>query len=163
MNYQFDSIVTRKEADALKDMIFKRVRERSQAMTDDVQADIMAVARESFVNSNNPFSKLINKEESQEKLVKSEKTETKAAEPNQKTEEKSSDIGFPKREEVTRAATQNKIIKEQITNSQIQNNMIEARQELSNRKSFMGALEFLNSRAAVSLMRTRADKFEVVV
>jgi hypothetical protein len=41
--------------------------------------------------------------------------------------------------------------------------MEEARKTLSNKKSFMGALNFLNSQAAVSLMRTRADKFEIVV
>ena len=45
----------------------------------------------------------------------------------------------------------------------IQNNMAEAREALSSKKSFMGALNFLNSQAAVSLMRTRADKFEIVV
>ena len=45
---------------------------------------------------------------------------------------------------------------------QINNNMAEAREALSNKKSFMGALNFLNSQAAVSLIRTRADKFEIM-
>ena len=45
---------------------------------------------------------------------------------------------------------------------QINNNMAEAREALSSKKSFMGALNFLNSQAAVSLIRTRADKFEIM-
>ena len=40
------SIVNKNEADALKEMIFRRVRERSQAATDDVQADVMELARD---------------------------------------------------------------------------------------------------------------------
>ena len=46
MNYQFNSYVNRKEAEALKEMIFRRARERAQSMTDDVQADVMSIARE---------------------------------------------------------------------------------------------------------------------
>ena len=38
----------------------------------------------------------------------------------------------------------------------------EARIGLENKKTFMGALDFLNSQAAVSLMRTRSDKFEAI-
>ena len=41
--------------------------------------------------------------------------------------------------------------------------MRETREALTNKKIFMGALNFLNSQAAISLMRTRADKFEIVV
>ena len=58
---------------------------------------------------------------------------------------------------------QNNVINNQITSSAINNNMREAREALTNKKSFMGALNFLNSQAAISLMRTRADKFEIVV
>ena len=53
MNYQLNSYVNRKEAEALKDMIFKRARERAQSMTDDVQADVMSIARESFTSKGN--------------------------------------------------------------------------------------------------------------
>jgi hypothetical protein len=35
--------------------------------------------------------------------------------------------------------------------------MREAREGLANKKSFMGALEFLNSQAAVSLLNKRAN------
>ena len=58
---------------------------------------------------------------------------------------------------------QNQVINNQITSSAINSNMREAREALTNKKSFIGALNFLNSQAAVSLMRTRADKFEIVV
>lgn len=41
MAYKFDSIVNKSEADALKDMIFRRVQERSKGMSDEVQTDVM--------------------------------------------------------------------------------------------------------------------------
>ena len=40
--------------------------------------------------------------------------------------------------------------------------MQEARAGLSNKKSFMGALNFLNSQAAISLIKTRGNKFEML-
>ena len=60
MAYKFDSIVNKSEADALKDMIFRRVQERSKGMSDEVQTDVMDLARDSFVSKDNPFSKIIN-------------------------------------------------------------------------------------------------------
>jgi hypothetical protein len=172
MNYQLNSFVNQHEADALKNMIFKRVRERSQAMTEDLQADIMNIARESFVSSNNPFSSMIKAESHAEiasktsepvtpSVVETEKAETTGITKadNNKNEQ---GVGFPQKQLYSGAITQNKIIKEQLTASQIQNNMIEAREGLSGKQSFMGALAFLNSQAAVSLLRTRADKFEAI-
>ena len=41
--------------------------------------------------------------------------------------------------------------------------MMEARAALGNKATFMGALNFLNSQAAISLVKTRADKFEMIV
>lgn len=143
MNYQFNSIVNKTEADALKEMIFQRVRERAQSMSEDVQSDVMDLARESFVSKDNPFSKIVQSEET--------------------VDSKPEEIGFPQRTEKPRAALQNKIVAEQITGAAIQNTMMEARETLSSKKSFMGALNFLNSQAAISLIRTRADKFEIVV
>ena len=141
------SIVNKNEADALKEMIFRRVRERSQAATDDVQADVMELARDSFVSKNNPFSQIVKKEKEKEEEVN---------EP---------EIGFSqkKRPENVQIKQRNDIINEQIASKAIQNNMVEARAALSSKQSFMGALNFLNSQAAVSLIRTRADKFEMVV
>ena len=151
MSYKFDSIVNKHEADALKEMIFRRVRERSESMTDDVQQDVMDIARESFVSKNNPFSKII--ESSPAPEVKAEAKPQKAA-----GEE---GIGFPVRE-IKSASNSSRLINEQITQAAIENNMLSAREGLSSKKSFMGALNFLNSQAAISLIRTRADKFEII-
>ena len=147
MNYKFDSIVGKNEADALKEMIFRRARERAESMNEDVQSDVMNLARDSFVSKNNPFSQII--ENAQQKAVEKE--------------QENKEIGFPQKELKPRAVEQTREVREQAAAETIQNTMREARAGLENKKSFMGALEFLNSQAAVSLMRTRADKFEVVV
>ena len=107
------------------------------------------MARTSFVSDNNPFSKIVNKP-----VVQEEPTV-------QKSEERA--IGFPQREGGQRIAGQSRLIKEQIAASTVQSTMQEARAALSNKSSFMGALNFLNSQAAVSLIRTRADKFDIIV
>ncbi len=149
MAYKFDTFVNKQEADALKDMIFKRAKERAAAMTEDVQNDVMDMARSSFVSQNNPFSKIVNKPE--------------AAAEQDLEPENNKEIGFPQKEGVERAAAQSRIINEQIAGAQVANTMQEARAGLSNKSSFMGALNFLNAQAAVSLIRTRADKFEILV
>lgn len=145
-NYKFDSIVTRKEADALKEMIFQRARERAGAMNEDVHSDVMDLARDSFTSKDNPFAKII---------------EQTKPEPSAKAD---SEIGFAQKERPAafQVKSQNKAIGEQQVQAAVQNNMIEARNALSNKQSFMGALNFLNSQAAISLIRTRADKFEIV-
>lgn len=150
MSYKFDSIVSKSEANALKEMIFNRARERAKSMTDDVQEDVMDVARESFVSANNPFSQII------ENTPANKSTEDKT---RQKTEE---EIGFPIKKIREKVSTQNKLINAQITQATIENTMMSARENLSNKQSFMGALNFLNSQAAISLIRTRADKFEII-
>lgn len=166
MSYQLNSYVNRQEAEALKEMIFKRARERAKAMTGDVKADVMDIARESFVSNNNPFSQILTQTKTSQTVSEVQKAE-KYEETNdpalkelvEKVEQAQgqNQIGFPQKN-LFAGINQNRIIKEQLTASQIQNNMIEARQELSNKKSFMGALEFLNSQAAVSLMNRRGSK-----
>ena len=151
MSYKFDSIVGKNEADVLKEMIFRRARERSQSMNEDVQSDVMDMARESFVSKNNPFSQII---------TDAEKANAVSA---GKTEVTQQEIGFPQKELKPRAVEERRTVEYKITSDTINNNMIEARSGLQSRKSFMGALDFLNSQAAVSLMRTRSDKFEVVI
>lgn len=152
MSYKFDSIVSKNEAAALKDMIFKRAQERSKSFNEDAQADVMYMARDSFVSKDNPFSKIIENTKPENKTVEAEAVEKK---------QKDDGVGFPMPKEVK--LQQNQVINNQITSSAINSNMREAREALTNKKSFMGALNFLNSQAAVSLMRTRADKFEIVV
>ena len=168
MNYQFNSYVNRKEAEALKEMIFRRARERAQSMTDDVQADVMSIARESFASSGNPFSQLINMPAAAEpaqkdEVVKQHDSKTSALhEFVEAAEEKSQEIGFPQRNEIQAVVSQNRAIQEQVSARSIQTTMNEAREGLSNKKSFMGALEFLNSQAAVSLLNKRSSGLEIV-
>ena len=140
-------IVDNQEANALKAMILKRAQEKSQTYTDDVQSEVMDIARESFVSKNNPFSQIAS-----------------ASEPvSHGNVNKDEGIGFPVKEpKLSQISRQNNIVNEQIASSAIKNNMLEARNTLSNKQSFMGALNFLNTQAAVSLIRTRADKFEII-
>ena len=163
MSYQFDSYVNRQEVNALKEMIFKRARERANAMTDDIQADVMTVARESFVSNKNPFSQIL--AQSAEEVEKTQKpAEPKAKEVTplgefvDEVEAQAEKVGFPKKNLFAASANQYRIISEQITASQIVNNMAEARDGLANKKSFMGALEFLNSQASISLLNKRVGK-----
>ena len=90
MAYKFDSIVNKSEADALKDMIFRRVQERSKGMSDEVQTDVMDLARDSFVSINNPFSKIINTSSAEENHAPSEVQTV--------TKEEDNAIGFPIKE-----------------------------------------------------------------
>ena len=152
MSYNLNSFVNSSEANALKEMIFNRVRERSQVMSEDVQADVMDVARESFVSKNNPFSQIMQNA--------AEAASVKEAEI--KTQNEEEEIGFPQRQLKARAVEQGRVVNEKLTASTVQNNMNEARASLSNKKSFMGALNFLNSQAAVSMHRTPSGNFSAL-
>ena len=160
MTYQFNSYVNRKEVESLKEMIFQRARARAQSMTDDVQADVMSIAREAFVSNNNPFAQIIDQvaEETPEEVVEAPKADETTAlhEYVEAAEAKTEQVGFPQKSLQAGAANQNRIIQEQASARQIQNTMIEAREGLTNKTSFMGALAFLNSQAAVSLLNKRA-------
>lgn len=155
MSYKFDTIVNRHEANALKEMIFRRAQAKSEALNESEQNDVMDFARSSFVSKNNPFSQIASQE------TKSSEDISVKAEEKTETSLNNKDIGFPQRE--VKIKKQNTEIVENISAREIQNTMQEAREKLTNKKSFMGALNFLNSQAAVSLIRTRIDKFEVLV
>ena len=162
MNYQFNSYVNRREAESLKEMIFKRARERAQSMTSDVQADVMSIARESFVSNNNPFAQIVNIPQEEVQVQEAEqpsKSETTAIhEYVEAKEAQTQEVGFPQKPIISQAASQNRVIQEQASAREVQNTMREAREGLTNKKSFMGALSFLNSQAAVSLLNKRAGK-----
>lgn len=154
MSYIFDSIVNKQEADTLKEMIFRRVRERSNSMNEEVQTEVMDMARDSFVSSNNPFSQIVEKTNVQPESNPKELVQKGVDNEN---------IGFAMPQKQPKAFNQSHLINEQVANAEIKNNMREARAGLSNNKSFMGALNFLNSQAAISLIKTRSDKFEMIV
>lgn len=153
MDYKFNSFVNRQEADALKEMIFNRAKERSSSMNEEVQTDVMDMARSSFVSKNNPFSQIINKTVEQPEKVNPIVEEPKVEDNN---------IGFGMPQKVKKTDNSSRLINEQIISAEITTTMRDAREELSNKKSFMGALNFLNSQAAVSLLKTRTEKFEVI-
>ena len=158
MSYELNSFVNRQEAEALKELIFKRAKERANKMTDDFHTEIMNIARESFVSNNNPFSqKSVPTGEKTAPVDSMPVTEKTSAlhEYTDAVEKQAEDVGFPLKKLAQGVANQNKMIKEQITAAQVQNTMIEAREGLSNKKSFMGALAFLNSHAAASLLNQR--------
>ena len=154
MSYKFDSIVNKQEAEALKEMIFRRVRERSNSMNEEVHTEVMDMARDSFVSSHNPFSQIVEKTNVQPESNPKELVQKGVDNEN---------IGFAMPQKQPKAFNQSHLINEQVANAEIKNNMREARAGLSNNKSFMGALNFLNSQAAISLIKTRSDKFEMIV
>ena len=157
-NYKYDTVVSRSEADALKEMIFKRARERAAALNTDTQEsyttsarnDIMDLARDSFVASKNPFS--VNNEVKQEPV--------KAEEPAKQPE-----IGFAQRsvEEIKAQINyRNKAANSELAAKQAEENMQDARESLSKKTSFMGALNFLNAQASISLVNKEGNRFKAI-
>ena len=155
-----NSIVSRSETEALKEMIFKRARERAEALNKDtqtqyttaIQKDVMDIARESFTaaNRNNPFAKVIEKTEEKQQTIEEKKAE---------------DIGFKQRinENVkSQIEYKNKTIKENIVNMEVTSNMLEARNEFANKKTIMGALNFLNSQASIALINDKSNSFDAM-
>lgn len=152
------SIVSQSEATALKEMIFRRARERAQTLTDDiqtsytsaVQTDIMDLARDSFVTTKNPFA------QTEEREVKTniEKSKTEPEE-----------ISFARKhvaEIKSQITYKNKNTNQNIANQEVESTMLEARADFSKKKSFMGALEFLNSQATIALIKNKGATFEAL-
>lgn len=168
MNYQLNSYVNRKEAEALKELIFRRAKERSDVMTGDVQADIMSIARESVVQSKNPFAKIFTqtaqevKNTSEDVVTAVEEKVSPLGKFVETIESEAEEVGFPQKDLSPAAVNQYKEYQEEASARQIQSTMREAREGLTSKKSFMGALEFLNSQAAVSLLNKRAKGLEIV-
>lgn len=159
MNTNYKSaIVNQQEVNTLKNIIFSRVRERTDSLVNEEHGEVMDLARNSFVSENNPFSAIIKRTEESFRSAAENKTNT-AGQDDTQTDE----IGFSVKHVASQLSNQNRIISEQIAAATINNTMYEAREGLSSKKSFMGALNFLNSQAAVSLIKTRADRFEIVV
>ena len=158
-SYKFDSIVNRQEADALKELIFKRARERAEALTNEsqssytssVRSEIMDLARDSFVANKNPFSAKV--EAVSEPPMETPETESKA------------EIGFPERriEEIkSQINYRNKVMDDEIIQGTISATMDEARGGFAKKSSFLGALDFLNSQASIALVNKRGKSFEAL-
>ena len=157
-NYSFNSTVSSQEAAALKEMIFKRARERAQALADDVQStytssmqnDVMDLARDSFVSNKNPFSQVI------------EKTEEVQKEEEPKN---SAEICFARRnvdEIKAQIQYRNQVNNSDLAMAQVNSTMLEGRDEFVKKAGFMGALNFLNAQATISLVKNKGQSFEAL-
>lgn len=164
-SYKYDSIVSKSEVEALKDMIFKRAQERAEALntetqasyTSAVQKEVMDIARDSFNSNKNPFS--INNNAAKA-IAEPHPQPTKPAERFSDEE-----IGFSKRQVdyiKTQIQQKNKASETEIGNKEKLENMEEARNGFQNKKTFMGALNFLNSQASISLIKNKGKHFEAL-
>lgn len=161
-DYNSKSLVSTTEREALKELIFKRARERAEALNKDTQEayttsirnELMDIARDSFTSSGNPFA-FNNTETVKETPAKPVETEA----PKQ-------EIGFAERKisENLRASIEykNNLIKEAAAQNEVESVMKDAGMDVGNRKNFMGALEFLNSQASLSIINKRKHGFEAI-
>lgn len=160
--------VNRQEAEALKEMIFNRVKARAEAMNqevhesyvDNVQTELMDLARVSLASNKNPFSDT--------KSSKSQETKSIVDESEKVTVEKTETtqfggLGFNQdhpsylsSQIKLRTATSN----EEIAKSAVLATMEEAHKGLQNKSSFMGALNFLNSQASIAIVNKKGARFE---
>lgn len=160
MSTSLNNIVNRAEQDALKEMIFRRAKERAEALNRDVQNnftssmqyEVMDLARATLSPERNPFANVI---------------ETKQASPEQETqaEKVEEHVGFPprKNDEVrARVEENNRYYREFSTAKAIVDTMNDARGELTKKTTFMGALNFLNSQATISLVNSKGKNFNAI-
>ncbi len=157
-SYINKSIVSNSEAAALKEMIFKRARERAESLdkevkasyTGDVQNDVMNIARDSFVANKNPFSMIAEPE--------------KKAEPVNETRIEEG-LGFQqhKIDEIkSRIVYRNKEINEGTSRQAIEATMQDARKDFQKKDSFIGALNFLNAQASIALINSDGKSFNAI-
>ena len=113
----------------------------------------MDIARDSFKSTGNPF--VPKQEEVKDEFVKTE----------QETEEKK-EIGFPERKVVENLKAsieyKNNLIKEAVAQDEVKSVMKDAGIDFGNRKSFIGALNFLNTQASLSVINKRSKGFEAI-
>ena len=158
-NYNLNYIVSHSEQEALKEMIFKRAQERAQALcedtqknyTDDIHNDVMELARNSFIAPKNPFS---------------EKVEEKAIEKKGNiNNDLTLEIGFAKRhisEIKAQINYRNQNINKNIAENEINRAMESSKEEFKQKRSFTGALEFLNTQASINIASKKEKNFEII-
>lgn len=155
----YNGIVSRAEADALKELIFNRVRQRTEALAknaqnqymDSMKDEIMDLARNSFNNPNNPFTI-----KSQNDINKTNKTQA----------EKGTEVGFKQKLTEERI---NEIIKQRNESSNgtiIQSERLDliknAGMEFKSSQQFTGALQFLNAQAGINMADKSKAKFDTL-
>lgn len=158
--------VNRQEAEALKEMIFNRVRARAEAMSQDVQNscvdnfqnELMDLARSSFTTTKNPFA--TNSEPAQTEPIVETEPETVTLE---KSDKKYDNFGFATQQAsyiVSQIKLNTTTKNEEITRSAISSTMDDAQKSLQNKSTFMGALNFLNSQASIAIVNKTGKRFE---
>jgi len=156
----FRSTVSTQEAEALKEMIFKRVRERAENLTEetkksytqDTKFDVMNLARDSFVAKKNPFS--LQTEE-----------DLKNKETSKIIDERDKEIGFVQRdikEVKVQLSQRNNSFNTQISENEKNAIMNNAHLEFNKTGQFTGALEFLNSQATIGLIKNNVKHFDTI-
>ena len=166
-NYSTPTTVNSQEAEALKEMIFNRVRSRAEALNketqesyvDNVQIELMDLARASFRSTKNPF--MGSNTPVEEKTSKLEETEEVYVE---KAESKTYEgIGFAQTRNdyvYSQIKLKTNISNESLAKDAVMSTMSDARQSLENKSSFMGALNFLNSQASIAIVNKTGKHFE---
>ena len=161
-HYSLNTTVSSSEAEALKEMIFKRAQERAAVLNEEtqtsyknaVQNDVMELARDSFVSAKNPFSMSV------EPVKEKEVSDVDTSEGN-----KNYEIGFAQRnidEIKSRIHYRNRDLNTDMTAREIESNMEDTRLDFGRKNSFMGALNFLNSQATISLVEREGASFEAL-
>ena len=169
--YTSKSTVDRQEAEALKEMIFNRVRARAEAMSqdaqssyvDDIHNDLMDEARNSFIATKNPFSLAKPTKISENNTIEApKKVELKKPEPKEKTKEYEAFEAWLASNEMLnfQAETKTNIENKKIINNTIETTMEDARGTYEKKSTFIGALDFLNSQASISLIYQKGKRFE---
>lgn len=156
--FNYKSTVGSTEAAALKEMIFKRARERAESLdnevkasySDDVQNDVMNIARDSFVTTKNPFSMIAEGNKKPEPTPKA-KEDTGLGFPQRKIDEIKSNIVY-----------RNKEISENTSRKAVESTMDDARADFKKKDTFIGALNFLNSQASIALIKTSGKSFDAI-
>ena len=172
--YTSNSTVDRHEAEALKEMIFNRVRARAEAINNDVQTsyvdniqnDLMDSARNAFIATKNPFSlnnsdntvtaqaEKVEKAETKKETIKvSEHAKSESYEKFQTWLNSNEDLKLDTEKKT--AFANEKLIKDTITST-----MDDARSSYEKKSNFMGALDFLNSQASIALVNRKGSRFE---
>ena len=165
--YLQSSIVSTEESQALKEMIFQRARERASSLNNEVQetyttnlqTDIMDIARNSFKSTKNPFS--IDKFEKEKVETPPQKESTQKPQ----TVDYQDGLGFTqKNAEYIKSQInfKNKTTTENVATKAVEESMADARKELTKNSGFMGALDFLNSQATISLVKSKGKSFDAI-
>ena len=158
-NLGFRSTVSSQEAEALKEMIFKRIRERAQALNENIQNnftttlqnEIMDLARNSLVSSKNPF------------IIKEEQENIKEISNSKEVNSKEIETAHERIKEIkSQLQESNKILNKDLADKTIEATMFDIRNNFKQNQGFTGALNFLNSQASIALIKNKGTSFEAI-